>query len=363
MTREQAYLFRHTLLRDAAYDLQLPAERGMLHELAAEVLEIVHADELDVAASEIAEHLRISGRHPGREREYTVRGARHAHDNYNHDVAARLLKRQGEIGTPNEVVEAHQFLYGVLRGHFSDKRGARSQALALWRVGRRLGAPAVVSQALTLLAGLERGARARRLLRRSFVLAKRAQAWLPAALAVGNLGAGYAAEDEHWRARRLFMYSIRLHRRANNPVGVGFFLSSLGGSLRQLGDLAGAERTAAEGIAVLEELGAKRYLPTAYGHMATVLEKVGRFDEAEQILGKAEQLAVEIQLQHELWKLRVQRAKIALERGKPAEALALWRIVADMLVESGEADELEAARQNLQRAGARLRLLPPQAWA
>ncbi|MBK8207571.1 MAG: hypothetical protein IPK87_12410 [Planctomycetes bacterium] len=359
---ENAYLFRHALLRDAAYDLHLPAERALLHEAAAELLETVHADELDAAASEIAEHLRISGRHPEREREYTVRGARHARDNYNHDVALRLFKRQSEIGTPNEVIEAHQRLYGILRAHFNDKHGARRQALALWRVGRRQGVLEAVSHALNYLAGLERGARAQRLLRRSFLLAKRAQAWLPAALAVGNLGATYASELDHRRARRLFMYSIRMHRRANNPLGEGFFLSALSGQQRQLGDLAAAYRSAEEGMAILEGLGAKRYLPTSYGHMATVLEKLGRFDDAEQMLAKAEQLSVDIQLQHELWKLRVHRAMVALERRKPAEALARWRTVVPMLIEAGEMHELDVARQDLQRAGERLNLLAPQAW-
>ncbi|MCC7509332.1 MAG: hypothetical protein IT464_08145 [Planctomycetes bacterium] len=359
---EQAYLFRHALLRDAAYDLQLPAERALLHVRAAEVLEAVHADELDSAASEIAEHLRIAGSQPGREREYTVRGARHARDNYNHDVALRLYKRQCEIGTPNEVIEARQRLYGILRAHFNDKRGARQQALDLWRVGRRHGELEAVSHALNYLAGLERGARARRLLRRSFLLAKRARAWLPAALAVGNLGASYAGELQHRRAQRLFRYSIRLHRRANNPLGEGFFLSALAGQQRQLGDLAAAYRSAAEGMAILEGLGAKRYLPTSYGHMATVLEALGRLEEAEKVLAAADQVAETIELRHELWKLRVHRAMVALERREPAQALAHWGTVVPMLVEAGEAHELEVARRDLRVAGERLNLLPPQAW-
>lgn len=36
---ETAYLFRHALLRDAAYQLQLPADRARLHALAFEILE------------------------------------------------------------------------------------------------------------------------------------------------------------------------------------------------------------------------------------------------------------------------------------------------------------------------------------
>lgn len=39
MFAEAAYLFRHALLRDAAYQLQLPADRAALHALALEIIE------------------------------------------------------------------------------------------------------------------------------------------------------------------------------------------------------------------------------------------------------------------------------------------------------------------------------------
>ena len=41
MKGEQVYLFRHALLRDAAYQLQLPGDRARLHGLAVEVIEEV----------------------------------------------------------------------------------------------------------------------------------------------------------------------------------------------------------------------------------------------------------------------------------------------------------------------------------
>ncbi|KAF0240274.1 MAG: hypothetical protein FD180_4996, partial [Planctomycetota bacterium] len=39
MFAERAYLFRHALLRDAAYQLQLPGDRARLHGLAFEAIE------------------------------------------------------------------------------------------------------------------------------------------------------------------------------------------------------------------------------------------------------------------------------------------------------------------------------------
>lgn len=42
MFAEQAYLFRHALLREAAYQLQLPGDRARLHALAFEIIEALH---------------------------------------------------------------------------------------------------------------------------------------------------------------------------------------------------------------------------------------------------------------------------------------------------------------------------------
>lgn len=42
MHAEDAYLFRHALLRDAAYELQPPSDRARLHAMAFELLELLH---------------------------------------------------------------------------------------------------------------------------------------------------------------------------------------------------------------------------------------------------------------------------------------------------------------------------------
>lgn len=57
MNAEQAYLFRHVLLRTGAYQLQLPAERARLHRLALEILEVILTPpEREATALELAAH-------------------------------------------------------------------------------------------------------------------------------------------------------------------------------------------------------------------------------------------------------------------------------------------------------------------
>ncbi|HNT76875.1 MAG TPA: tetratricopeptide repeat protein [Anaerolineae bacterium] len=50
------YIFRHTMMRDAAYDMQLQARLQSLHALAAEAMEQVYAAELDGHYADLAYH-------------------------------------------------------------------------------------------------------------------------------------------------------------------------------------------------------------------------------------------------------------------------------------------------------------------
>ncbi len=52
------YLFKHALLRDAAYDMQLQARRQKLHKAAAEALESIYASDLSRHYAELVYHYR-----------------------------------------------------------------------------------------------------------------------------------------------------------------------------------------------------------------------------------------------------------------------------------------------------------------
>jgi tetratricopeptide (TPR) repeat protein len=57
MTAETEYLFRHALVQQAAYSLQLPSERGALHGLVVEIFHrLLPGDQLDAHALELAGH-------------------------------------------------------------------------------------------------------------------------------------------------------------------------------------------------------------------------------------------------------------------------------------------------------------------
>lgn len=106
---ELAYLFRHALLRDAAYELQPPRDRGRLHALALDVIEQLFEGreaELDVMASELVRHAELAGR-DDRECHWLEFAA------WQLGERAVALKQAGDPGAP----EAYEAALTALRAH------------------------------------------------------------------------------------------------------------------------------------------------------------------------------------------------------------------------------------------------------
>src|SRR5690606_40953818 len=116
MHAEDAYLFRHALLRDAAYDLHLPTSRSQLHELAFYLIEEAFGGKppepmpldsegpvatvrhpADAVADELVRHIRVAIGSADADRPvlhkrlalYLRRAAEHAERNYLHAAAAK----------------------------------------------------------------------------------------------------------------------------------------------------------------------------------------------------------------------------------------------------------------------------------
>jgi adenylate cyclase len=86
------YLFRHTLLRDAAYEMQLESRRRELHRVAAEAIEALYPND-SMQDDALLEHWHVAG-DLDRELEYVNRVARRLIEIEGHyDAAEQLLTR------------------------------------------------------------------------------------------------------------------------------------------------------------------------------------------------------------------------------------------------------------------------------
>jgi class 3 adenylate cyclase/tetratricopeptide (TPR) repeat protein len=85
---EVRYVFRNTLLRNAAYEIQARARLARLHLLAAEALEQVYAGDLERHFAALGRHYRRAGL-PDKARPYLLAAAREATNRYAHTEAKR----------------------------------------------------------------------------------------------------------------------------------------------------------------------------------------------------------------------------------------------------------------------------------
>jgi tetratricopeptide (TPR) repeat protein len=157
---EQAYLFRHALLREAAYSLQPPVDRARLHELALELLQAVLGSGIDPFAAELAEHARQAREQSpappshlaASEVHFLQRAAAHARGLYHNEEALRAFARLAGLPAAglHEQCEAQRAMWDLFA-----MAGRRRQALYAARravvLARRIGDGELVGSTLSEL--------------------------------------------------------------------------------------------------------------------------------------------------------------------------------------------------------------------
>jgi class 3 adenylate cyclase/tetratricopeptide (TPR) repeat protein len=106
---ELRYLFRHSLLRDAAYSMQLQLRRRRLHALALEALEGLYANEMSAHYPELAYHSEQAAL-TDRARLYLRRAADSARDAYQNAEALDYYSRTLILAASDELQERFNLL-------------------------------------------------------------------------------------------------------------------------------------------------------------------------------------------------------------------------------------------------------------
>lgn len=149
MDAETSYLFRHSILRDAAYQLQLPAQRSKLHELAIEIIDHLPLSKNQRAAlaGEFAAHARaaqVGARPKAKTRLQQIElsmlrpAISHASTNWCHEEAIALARRLRELpcATPRDHSVAQSFVVSSLM-FLGRMEAARDETIEGIRISRQ----------------------------------------------------------------------------------------------------------------------------------------------------------------------------------------------------------------------------------
>lgn len=292
MHAELAYLFRHALLRDAAYTLQMPGDRERLHASVLTILESLSAgqsptlSEADCSA-EMAEHARLSDNLQAELRHRRLAATTAAARWRNQDEVQHLL-RLTEITEGPEAGRLRVRLCDTLRlmGRFEQAMQHARIALTALAPGdaQRSKAGALLARMQGHIGDAETGLP---IVQEALADAEAsgdaqqiAYAWNEYGLLLSRLGRPADAAAAYARSRELSQAGGLLK-------ALGDATSNLAADRYVSGDLVSAEALNREALEMHRKTGNRVSEGVVLGNLASVLRMSGRADEAEKLFGQA----------------------------------------------------------------------------
>ncbi len=370
MNAEQAYIFRHAVVRDAAYQLQLPSVRRKLHEHAANILESIHGGSppqvppfaaphtghpADSVALEIYDHLRQTlheahlrpkARAALEERAglYAYRAARFAEEHFQFGEALRLYEERARFRGAGHASRSRDLARAATMATFlyDNPRAVLLSREAL-DAARASGEQRVLGMALNEFARVVLlGGDAEEAIK----VYTQALKHLQAAGDGGRVGTALSsiAIAEHQlgrieQAREHYQQALEAHRAAGDRIGEGSTLSNLANLHLAAHEHDLAEAEFLQAIAIARETNNLRGEGYALGNLGELYLKMRREHDAEAFLT----LALEIHT----------RAGNREQEGWIASRLALFSI---------ERREQEGAERYYRRALAALEGTDKREW-
>lgn len=144
---ELRYLFKHALLRDAAYQMQLRSQRRELHALAATTIERLYANDLAPHYVDLVYHFNNAAM-PEREVHYATVAGRQADAQFANSTAIRYFSRALELTPANQIAERYTLLIAreAVYGRLGDRERQGEDIAALHALANDLADAAQITK-------------------------------------------------------------------------------------------------------------------------------------------------------------------------------------------------------------------------
>lgn len=347
---EIVYLFRHAVVRDAAYELQPPGERAQLHAFVLSVLESVLDDPAarEPWAYDLAEHARLA--QLGREGvpaefgekqfQYLVQAAGFAKKTYNSDQGIEVNRAIAEHprAEPQQRARAQEDAASYLMkiGRLDE---ARELVVSCVAEAEACGANAVMIDASSTLGviHLDQGR-----FDEGFAVISRAvevgeQDGTPELLAkaYGALARFYDASDQIEKAEEVYNKVVELGRNHNMHATEGVALVNLGGLLQESGRSAEARSVLLRAVELLTAPSNLRARAVALGNLGWVQQNNREADAAEKTLLSAVEVATRTGSRYDLAVILGNLANVYLDQERSELALRTYRRALELHLELG----------------------------
>lgn len=315
------YLFKHVLLRDVAYDIQMRSRLRALHRRAAEAIETLYADELAPYYADLTYHY---GRAEldEQERHYAFLAGRQAASEYANEAAVRFLSRALEL-TPAadrkgqyEILDVRERVYN-LQGYREAQRKDLQMLLVFAKgedkakmilrqaryaemVGNYTDAVSFAQRAASLAqryenvrleasAHLRWGAaiwrqgrydEAKPHFKESLALARRAGLRDIEARSLQNIGVVYSAQGRLNDAMAYYQDALSRYRDIQYKKGESGALNNIAITLRKQGEYVEARHYGEQARQLKELIGDHIGAGVSYATLGEIAQQLGQYDEA-----------------------------------------------------------------------------------
>jgi class 3 adenylate cyclase/tetratricopeptide (TPR) repeat protein len=279
---DDAYIFKHVVTRDVAYESMPFALRSLLHESAGEYLETSEPEAIDRNLDLLAHHYWHS-RNDDKKRQYLVRAGEAAKGRFANAAAVDYFERVAPLLTGQERWRVTQAL-GEVREASGDWPGAENAYRDSLELARAEGDLRMAAWSDTSLADLSR--------RRGeyddaagwVESARRRFAELDDKAGLGRVlqisGTIAATRGDFAAAREELEASLAIRRELGDAAGAGALLSNLGVMAEYEGDYERARALHEEGLAYRVEAGDKAAIAVSLSNLGNVLLLQGDVDGA-----------------------------------------------------------------------------------
>ncbi|MEO0790031.1 MAG: tetratricopeptide repeat protein, partial [Bacteroidota bacterium] len=329
---ELRYIFRHSLLRDAVYSMQLHARLQELHRQIAEVIERLYTESIETHYVDLAYHYEQAG-DIGKTIEFLQKAADYARSNYQNQLALdlyeRLLKKpvkdrdtgekvriQLSRGQVLEIVGRWEESLGVYReaqhlakrsrdvillgkansrlGHLLMLRGRYEEAMQYLQIASGLfesiddplGIAKVYGHLGLLYFRRAKYEQALEYFQRSIETGFSQVGTTNGAEIVSYLGLTYMNQGEYQQGIDLIKAQIPLHQANQDSMGLANLHVNLGIIYFESGDDLAAESHFDQGLQLAQELGNKQLQAIGLGSLGRIFERRGEYDRAMELFKK-----------------------------------------------------------------------------
>jgi tetratricopeptide (TPR) repeat protein len=337
---ELRYIFRHSLLREAAYDMQLRTRLRELHLLIAEAIEKIYADQIEDHYVDLAFHFE-NAEAKEKTREYLKKAADHSRRNYQNQQALRFYtKLLNDLELDGEVREKFHVLLRKGRvlelvGQWQTCEEVYQEAVA---IASDLNEPLVQGRAFNAIGHLYmlqgRYKEARKQLEKAASVFESMEDEFGISKVYGDLGNLFFRQGDYEQAKSYFTKSIRIGRqfpysytqaqyvanlglafmnqgkydegirwmeeqlertqRKKDRQGMAILFTNLGIVYFEKGENEPAKECFMKGLELSEALGNKLLLSIASGCLGSVYERKGNYAEAQRLFELDLQLTQEL---------------------------------------------------------------------